>query len=163
MTHGFRYFFLGEKALFLFCKNDKTRKWQCSTRCLQLSARCGRFLKGSPPGAAAQTDPEPVVMDSQGDRAGGRDPLLGFVSCLLNKIIFRIKFEKLHYNTVGKAFPRVFLPPHFSFLLELKLPFGNFLPRQHLLTFGYPFGHTKENTKLWLCFSLNSLQSHTLI
>lgn len=41
----------------------------------------------------------------RGEGRGEGETLLGFVSCLVNEIIFRIKFENLHYRTVGGAFP----------------------------------------------------------
>lgn len=52
-----------------------------------------------------------------------------------------MKFENLHYRTVGGAFPCTTV---FYQSLNLRLAISYHLKRQHLLTFGYPFGYTKE-------------------
>lgn len=68
-----------------------------------------------------------------------------------------MQFENLHYRTVGGAFP---CTPVFYQSLNFHSAISYHLKRQHLLTFGYPFGYTKE--KVMAIFSLNCLQYHIL-
>lgn len=161
MTHWFRYFFLGggEGGFFVSFFVKMTNVWkvealssepaavqpqtQLSPMFRNVGAFQVRFLLSSEDPSRTEMR---VCACREGERRQRSEWYTAAICVPANEInlFFRMKFENLHYRNCGWSFS--LYNCFFYQSLNFHLAISYHLKRQHLLTFGYPFGYTKEKS-----------------